>query len=523
VESADRLRHHAVAIVETIRMPLLILDDQQTVLEANGAFYETFGVDEADTLGQSLFTLGDGQWNIPDLRNLIETVLPAKGEVREYEVQHDFPGLGPKTMLLSARQMPSEQARMASVIVAIQDVTERSEILAMAQRARIEAEQANRAKDVFLATLSHELRTPLTTILGWSHVMLTGKLEAEKTRHALQAITRAAQQQVQLIDDLMDSSRISVGKLDLRRIPVDLGTVVAAAVETVRLSAEAKGIGLTVLSDGAPLPLVGDERRLEQVFWNLLNNAIKFTDAGGAVTVAVDRQDHQARVVVGDTGPGVSPDMLDHVFEQFVQGDTALSRRHSGMGIGLSLVRHLVELHGGVVTVENGPGGHGAVFTVQLPLAAEPPAAVAEMPQAAVAVDAQAAGDLPLGGLRLLVVDDEFACRDMLAEMLKLSGARVQQAASGQEAIAKLAEECPDVLICDISMPDVDGITLMRSVRDLPPDLGGAVPAIAVTALSNERLDEELSAAGFQAFVPKPIDVLRLERVIAELAAKGGR
>jgi two-component system CheB/CheR fusion protein len=528
VESADRLRHHAVAIVETIRMPLLILDDQMTVLEANGAFYETFGVAEVETLGNSLFMLGNGQWDIPELRTLIEAVLPAKGEVREYEVRHDFPGLGSKTMLLSARRMPNEHEGSATIIVGIQDVTERSELLSIAQRAQLAAEQANRAKDVFLATLSHELRTPLTTILGWGHVLQTGKLEADKTQHALKAITRAAQRQVQLIDDLMDSSRIAVGKLDLRRMPVDVGAVVGAAVETVRLSAEAKGIDLTVMAYGAPLPMVGDERRLEQVFWNLLNNAIKFTEAGGAVAVAVDRQDRRARVVVSDTGPGISPDMLDQVFDQFVQGDMALSRRHSGMGIGLSLVRHLVGLHGGTVAVHNGPSGQGAVFTVQLPLTAEPPESDGALPQAVVAVETtadegKAAEGLPLGGLRLLVVDDEAACRDMLAEMLQLSGARVQQAASGQEAIAMLAEDCPEVLICDISMPDVDGITLLRSIRDLPVALGGAVPAIAVTALSNEHLDEELRAAGFQAFVPKPIDVRRLETVIVEVAAKGGR
>jgi PAS domain S-box-containing protein len=397
---------------------------------------------------------------------------------------------------------------------------------AAAEKERLyrEAREASRLKDEFLATVSHELRTPLTAILGWAHMLRTGQHNGETAAGAFETIERNARAQAQLIDDLLDVSRIITGKLRIDVRPVDPNAFIDAAVEAVRPAAEAKGVRVQKVMDTGVVTVSGDPVRLQQVIWNLLANAIKFTPRGGRVQVRMERVNSHVEVSVSDTGAGIAADFLPHVFDRFRQADMGTTRRHGGLGLGLAIVRHLVELHGGTVTAESEGAGRGSTFTVLLPVAPVYSAEASEARVHPAAREMLPAFECPdrLDGLRVLVVDDEPDTREMLKAGLGQCGARVTVAGSAAEAIESLASGEPDVLISDIGMPDEDGYELIRQVRARAADDGGRVPAIALTAYA--RVEDRMQAlrAGYQMHVTKPVELAELAAVVASLARREG-
>ncbi|WP_199333414.1 AAA family ATPase [Oculatella sp. FACHB-28] len=425
--------------------------------------------------------------------------------------------------------------RMRGIVL---DITERKLAeerrlqLLQEQTARAEAESANRIKDEFLAVLSHELRSPLNPILGWARLLRSQKLSEAKTQQALETIERNAKLQSELIEDLLDVSRILQGKLSLNTAPVDLVATVQAAIETVRLAAEAKSIEIRTNFDLKIGQVLGDSNRLQQVVWNLLSNAVKFTPPKGQVSVTLSMVNSQsswvdderritndegrmttyAQITVTDTGKGIHPDFLPHVFEHFRQADNATTRRYGGLGLGLAIVRHLVELHGGTVQVESPGEGLGATFTVKLPLMSNQSTVTPELEPLEPA--------LSLNGVRILVVDDDHDTREFVAFVLEQAGAKVEMASSATEALARLARSKPNLLLSDIGMPEMDGYMLIRQVRALPPDKGGKIPAIALTAFAGEMNQQQALAAGFQMHLSKPIEPEHLILMIASLVVR---
>ncbi|HEX8177195.1 MAG TPA: PAS domain S-box protein [Pyrinomonadaceae bacterium] len=387
-----------------------------------------------------------------------------------------------------------------------------------------EAQESSRLKDEFLATISHELRTPLTAILGWAHMLRTGQFSRESALKALETIERNARAQGQLIDDLLDVSRIITGKLRIDVRPVDPNSFIEAAIEAVRPAAEARGVRVQKIMDTGVVSVAGDPIRLQQVVWNLLSNAIKFTPRGGRVQVKLERVNSHIEIAVSDTGSGISSDFLPHVFDRFRQADQRTTRQHGGMGLGLSIVRHLVELHGGTVRAESEGLGNGSTFTVLLPVA---PVYASEM--ATERVHPAARDTLPsyecaerLDGLRVLVVDDEPDTRELLKAGLSQCGAEVSTASSASEALEAIEAAPPDLLISDIGMPDTDGYDLIRRIRELSADKGGRVPAIALTAYA--RTEDRLQAlrSGYQMHVPKPVELAELVAVASSLVQRDG-
>jgi len=401
---------------------------------------------------------------------------------------------------------------------------EREGLLKRERQARREAEEANRLKDEFLATVSHELRTPLTAILGWSRMLLSGVIDAAGNARALETIDRNARAQAQIIEDILDISRIITGKLRLDIRQVEPGAVIEAAVDAVRPAAEARNVRLQMLLDPQAGPVSGDADRLQQVVWNLLSNAVKFTPKGGRVQVKLERVNSHVEIAVSDTGQGISADFAPFVFDRFRQGDGSTTRRHGGLG--LAIVRQLVELHGGTVTVASPGEGKGATFTVSLPLSIVHSTSVpvgTTQERVHPKVGGRVAFDCPpvLENLRVLVVDDEADARELLTAVLTLCKAEVLTVATAAEALTALERHRPDVLVSDIGMPEVDGFELIRKVRALPREKGGRVPAVALTAYA--RVEDRMRAlsAGYQMHVPKPVEPAELVTVISSLAGWG--
>jgi len=391
------------------------------------------------------------------------------------------------------------------------------------RQARLQAEQANQLKDEFLATLSHELRTPLNAILGWSQILQTNNLGESDAKKALATIERSARSQNQLIDDLLDVSRIITGKLRLDVRAVDLSSVITAAVDAARPAAEAKNIRLQILLDPQAGPISGDPDRLQQIVWNLLSNAVKFTPKQGRVQVRLERVNSHVEIVISDTGKGVEPEFLPYVFDRFRQSDGSMTRRHGGLGLGLAIVRQLIELHGGTVSVESPGEGQGATFTVSLPLLPMRRERASDVPRVhpAAARDGSAAGCPPeLSGLRVLLVDDEADSRDLLNLVLDSCGADVTMASSAAEAFETIKREKFDVIISDIGMPEEDGFSLIGKIRGLPNEQGGDVPAIALTAYARAEDRVQALRSGFQMHIAKPVESAELVVVVANLAGR---
>ncbi len=390
---------------------------------------------------------------------------------------------------------------------------EREKLLQQEQAAREAAEQANRIKDEFLAVLSHELRSPLNPILGWISLMRNGKLNAARQAEALGIIERNAKLQAQLIEDLLDISRIMQGKLSLTVAPVSLNFVISAAVETVRLAAEANNIQIALDLDLAIASISGDAARLQQVVWNLLSNAVKFTPHGGQVTVELRQIDLAAQIRVIDTGKGINPQFLPYVFEYFRQEDGSTTRKFGGLGLGLAIVRQIVEMHGGTVSAESQGENQGATFIVQLPVLQQATSCVPDSNHA------QIETETPLDNMQILLVDDDTDTREFQAFLLEKNGAKVTAVASGLEALQALDKFIPDVLVSDVGMPEMDGYMLMQEIRSRPPDRGGTIPAIAITAYAGEIDKKQAMLAGFQQHVPKPVVPANLIEMIVNLVA----
>ncbi|MBD2231446.1 PAS domain S-box protein [Phormidium tenue] len=387
---------------------------------------------------------------------------------------------------------------------------QRSQLLQQEQAARAAAEAASRTKDEFLAVVSHELRSPLNPILGWATLLQNGTLDETKTQQALAVIERNAKLQTELIDDLLDVSRMLRGKLQISASPVNLATTIRAAIETVRLAADAKSIRIEAHLETDVGLVSGDATRLQQVVWNLLSNAVKFTPAAGQIEVRLGRGDaNQAQIVVKDSGKGIVPEFLPLIFDYFRQADSATTRQFGGLGLGLAIVRHLVELHGGTIQASSPGENMGATFTVSLPALAHQALAQPDVPYQ------QPSPNLP--GTQILVVDDDVDTRTFITFLLEQAGANVVAAASAQEGLAALKQAQPQVLVSDIGMPDMDGYMLMQQIRALPVEQGGQVPAIALTAYVRETDQEQSLAAGFQRHISKPVEPATLLRAIAEL------
>jgi PAS domain S-box-containing protein len=395
---------------------------------------------------------------------------------------------------------------------------EREELLAREHLARAEAEAANRIKDEFLATLSHELRTPLTAMLGWLSMLRSGRLDDETSSHALDTVERNAKAQAQLIEDLVDVSRIAGGKLQLNVQPVDLSALINAAVDIVRPAANARGVVIQVSVEAAVGPVAGDPARLQQIIWNLLSNAVKFTSRDGYVYVTLRRVEAFAELEVRDTGIGIDPDFLPWVFERFRQAESAVTRSHRGMGLGLAIVRHLIELHGGTVTAHSDGEGHGATFTIRVPVT-EDHAPLTMKAEAEISEVTRQT----LTGLRIMLVEDEPDARELLSMTLRISGASVYAVDSAREALRNLDSFKPDVLLSDIGLPVESGYDLIRQVRELPTDLK-QIPAVALTAFATEKDRQRALSAGFQVHLAKPVEPQTLVDVIEKLVnGKAGR
>jgi two-component system, chemotaxis family, CheB/CheR fusion protein len=644
------------AIIETIREPLIVLDENLRVRVANQSFYENFQVKPEETENCLFYDLGNHQWDIPALRTLLEEILPQNSRFQDFEVEQEFARIGRKTMLLNARRLEQENSCARLILLAIEDITERKrteallqeteerfralvdaaaqivwttsasgevvedspswraftgqayeqwkglgwlDVLHLEDRERVEAwwrkamtektsvateyrirhisgewrwtavravpllnpdgsvrgwvgsntdiddvkraqeererlltsehearqqaETANRLKDEFLATVSHELRTPLNAIMGWAHMLNRGSLDEKTTARAVEIIERSARAQNQLISDLLDVSRMIMGQIRFEMSAVELIPVIQAATDTIRPAADAKGVELRLMLDTAAGLVSGDAARLQQIVWNLLTNAVKFTSRNGHVDVRLKREDTSVVIIVSDNGEGISPEFLPHIFDRFRQAESTTTRQHGGLGLGLAIVRNLVELHGGTVRAASHGVGQGATFTVTFPLmAVQLPNSDFESGNEDAEHQSQI-GHPPsaiLAGLRVLVVDDEPDARELLSLALTHSGAEVRASATASEALEILDQWKPDVLVSDIGMPSEDGYSLIRKVRARDSKHNGLIPALALTGYASTDDAARALAAGYQTHMPKPVAPRELVAAVASLAMK---
>jgi PAS domain S-box-containing protein len=488
------------------------------IIDANDAFLQLAGYtrDEFATFGRINWReLTPVEYKDLDDRAILEVQTTGVSRIFEKEYIHRN-GKRVPIVLGVALLNDSQEHGVAFVL----DITNRKlaekecdRLLECERTARQQAEIANKIKDEFLAVLSHELRTPLNPILGWSKMLRTRKFDDKTTNRALETIERNAKLQTQLIEDLLDVSRILQGKLNLSICPVSLVMVVEAAVETVRLAAEAKSIQIQTIFDASLGQVMGDSNRLQQVVWNLLSNAVKFTPTGGRVGIRLMEAGNQVQIQISDTGKGISSDFLPYVFDYFRQADGTTTRTFGGLGLGLAIVRKVVEMHGGKVKAESPGEGSGATFTVELPLLVRSEQVRREENES---LNCEPESSL-LSGTQVLVVDDEPDIRDLVSFILQDYGVEVTAVTSAQEALQALSNWIPDVLISDIGMPKTDGYMLMREVRSRSPQQGGSIPAIALTAYAGEINQQQALAAGFQMHISKPVDPDVLVKAIVNL------
>jgi signal transduction histidine kinase len=415
----------------------------------------------------------------------------------------------------TAELQHSNELLQAEILARRTAQSEREALLEREKALRAEAEQLSQLQDEFLATMSHELRNPLNAILGWVTLLRTRRLDGPTQERAMETIERNARMQKRLIEDLLDVSHIVTGQLSLELQHVDLRRVVEAALESLQPAAQAKGLKLVSLLDTGAGTVHGDFARLRQIVCNLLSNAIKFTPAGGKVEVCLARRDTEAHLSVEDSGQGIKPDFLPHVFDRFRQEDGSIGRRHGGLGLGLAVVRHLVELHAGSVEAQSAGEGQGARFLVRLP--------VCEADAEARTQSEGPANSSMLAGLRILVVDDDPGARELMHGILEGYGAEVTLAEGGHAALTQLFEQRPHVLIADIGMPGMDGYALIEQVRSLDPAFGGRTPAVAVTACGSARDRLRALQAGYQNHVPKPVEPHELAIVVASLVGRSAQ
>jgi len=513
-------------LFEAARDGILILNATTLkITDVNPFMTELLGYSHAEFLGKELWELGffsDKEASLAAFE-----VVQAEGYLR-YE---DLP-LQTRAGKLREVEFVSnvyEEVEGHHVIQCnIRDITarkraekEHDQLLESCQVANAEADTASNIKDEFLAILSHELRTPLTSILGWSNLLTIGGLDEQASKRALETIVRNARAQTQLIDDLLDTSRIITGKLRLDVRPLELAPVIEAVINDVRPTADARNIHLKLEIDPRISPISGDPARLQQIIWNLLSNAIKFTPKGGSVQVSFERIESHVEMTISDTGQGIEPEFLPHVFDRFRQFDSSSTRRHGGLGLGLSIVRQLVEMHGGTVTATSPGAGAGTTFKVIFPIIS------VHHELRNVETTRPLAGSQPLtdrqpslNDLRVLVVDDEPDARELVATVLTGRGAEVVAVGSADEALAEMERQKFNVLVSDIGMPEMDGYGLIEKIRQLPAERGGRIPAAALTAYAGVEDRMHVLSAGYQMHIPKPVEPAELTTVVANLAER---
>jgi PAS domain S-box-containing protein len=523
---AEAMLREQAEIIKQAYDAIFLRDSANAITLWNRGAERIYGYTQEEALGRSPHELLKTEPPIP-LKEIYESL--RRDGYWEGELKHtrkDGEQIVVETRWATVRD---ERGEVKSILEITREVTERKQaeeklLQAAAEKERLyrEAQESSRLKDEFLATVSHELRTPLTAILGWAHMLRLGQFDGDSALKAFETIERNARAQSQLIDDLLDVSGIITGKLRIDVRQVDPNSFVEAAIEAVRPAAEAKGVRVQKIMDTGIVSVSGDPVRLQQVVWNLLSNAIKFTTRGGKVQVMLERVNSHIEIAVSDTGAGIAPEFLPHVFDRFRQADQRTTRQHGGMGLGLAIVRHLVELHGGVVRAESPGVGLGSTFTVLLPVAPVYQGAVEGGRVHPAARDTLPSFDCVerLDGVRVLVVDDEPDARELLKAGLGRCGAEVTVAGSAAEALQAMRVVAPDLLISDIGMPEEDGYELIQHVRALPVESGGRVPAIALTAYA--RVEDRMQAlrAGYQMHVPKPVEIAELVAVAASLVER---
>jgi PAS domain S-box-containing protein len=517
----DKARRYAESLIKDAPDPVFVTDLQGKILQTNDAVSELLGFREDEVVEQSVSRfIGTQEAHefVAALREIVE-----RGVTRNVRLNPRSASGDVIPTMLNASALRDSEGSVTGAIGILRDMRAYERVVRALEESRRELQAADHAKDRFLAMVSHELRTPLTAMLGWARMLRSGILDQASAVRALEVIERNTTLLAQLIEDLLDLSRIVAGKLHLELRPVDPVGIVQAAIEAVRAVADAKQIALTVVLDSSAPPVVGDSKRLQQVVWNLLSNAIKFTPQHGVVELSLEQADGMVRIIVRDTGPGISPDLLPHLFEPFHQGDHA--RGLGGLGLGLAIVLQIVGLHGGSVRAYSGGERQGATLIVELPI--RPERSVEEEIEAERVRRGGSAHDAELelsslGGVHVLVVDDEADARELLTAILHRAGANVVAVGSAVEALDSLHQRRADVLVSDIGMPDEDGYALIHKVRGLDPERGGAVPAIALTA--NARAEDRSHAleVGFQMHLAKPIDPGEFTRTVAQAIAMKG-
>jgi two-component system CheB/CheR fusion protein len=546
-EEIQRGLDSANALIDTVPQPLLILERELRVEKANAAFFRTLRTSVSDTQGRLLSELHGGQWGRPEVLAALSAVLVSGTTLEALEFELQLSSGNQRTLSLNAVRLQPQRDVAPRLLLSIEDRTEikgaergREALLLLEQAARERAEAADQLKDEFVATVSHELRGPLTVISGWMNVLLADKNpDAATLTKALSAIRRGVTAQGRLISDLLDHSRIVTGKVEIQLGPLDLVTTAEAALVGVRAAAEAKAISITLTGDHATSFVLGDSDRMQQVLWNLFLNAVKFTPQGGRILVCIERVANEVHVTITDSGCGIEAEFLPHVFERFRQAEGSTNRRQQGLGLGLTLVRELLELQGGTIRAASAGKDQGATFTVMLPVPAlltpwseaetrgNPPEAepastfppASEQDPPTMPPRRMPARDT-LNGTKILVVDDEADARDALVHLLERYGAIVRPAASVSEAMLALTAELPDVLISDLGMPGEDGYELMRRVRLLPEDAGGRLPSMAVSAYTTDEHRRKVVKTGFQKHLEKPVAPDQLVTEVARLVGR---
>jgi len=524
-KQAEAASARLAAIVASSSDAIISKTLQGIITSWNASAERMFGYTAQEIIGESILRL------IPDDRRQEEDQILMRlraGElIDHYETVRVTKDGRHRDVSLTISPIKDNAGKIIGVSKIIRDITERKRVEEDQQRlivrertARAEAETANRLKDEFLATVSHELRTPLNAIIGWCHMLGQGKSDEATFARALKTIERNAKLQAQLIEDILDVSRIITGKVRLNTRPVDMAAVINAAIDSLQLASEAKNIKLEVRVDPSARHTNGDVTRLQQVVWNLLSNAIKFTPEGGSVAIRLERQGHNARITVSDTGQGISNQFLPFIFDRFRQADGSSTRRQSGLGLGLAIVRHLVELHGGTIEAESPGDGLGSMFTITLPLAQQGREVQIRNTGSLAPTEelVQYAKPLPsLAGFKVLLVDDDEDNLHIISALLVEHKATVQTASSAVEALDLLRCYQPDVLVSDLAMPEEDGFSLISKVRDLEGQSSRQIPAVALTALVRIEDRTRALAAGFNMFVPKPVQPSELITTIANL------
>jgi len=500
-ESVQKALAYANDIIATLREPFVILNSDLRVSTANTSFYTSFQVSKAETENRLIYELGNGQWDIPGLRTVLDAILTSHQPVSDFEVEHVFPDIGHKVMVLNGRQFPPDTAHPELILLAFEDVT-------VHRKHASDLAGLNRRKDEFLAMLGHELRNPLAPIANALHLLRLEQDESPVHRQARIIIERQLVQMTRLVDDLLEVSRVTTGRVQLRRERIAVSTIVEHSLETARPLIDSFTHTLTVAVESEPIWLHADAARLEQVVVNLLNNAAKFTLAGGRIELTVERQGHECVLRVRDTGIGISPELLPHIFELFTQEERSLDRAHGGLGVGLALVKQMVELHGGQVEVHSALG-EGSEFVVRLPA----------VPSAAPLTPDPSSDAAPPTGrsLLVLVVDDNVDAAESFAQLLTAFGHQAKTAYTGPAAVTAADDASPHVVFLDIGLPGLSGYEVAERIRQQPAHKN--VVLVAMTGYGQASDVQRSREAAFDHHLVKPVDFDKVRGILASLQA----